>query len=92
MISQFLRCGTSIGANTHEAQYAQGTKDFISKLEKLYIDKKRTEAPSFFYLVLKNSTLEGKPKGSDASAGNKGGGHSAAASATGDFGNRLCFG
>ena len=33
LINQLLRCGTSIGANVHEAQYAQGTKDFISKLE-----------------------------------------------------------
>ena len=33
LIRQFLRCGTSIGANIHEAQYAQGKKDFISKLE-----------------------------------------------------------
>ena len=33
LINQLLRCGTSIGANIHEAQYAQGTKDFISKLE-----------------------------------------------------------
>ena len=31
--NQLLRSGTSIGANVHEAQYAQGTKDFISKLE-----------------------------------------------------------
>ena len=31
--NQLLRSGTSIGANLHEAQYAQGTKDFISKLE-----------------------------------------------------------
>ena len=30
---QILRSGTSIGANIHEAQYAQGKKDFISKLE-----------------------------------------------------------
>ena len=30
---QLLRSGTSIGANIHEAQYAQGTKDFISKFE-----------------------------------------------------------
>ena len=30
---QLLRSGTSIGANLHEAQYAQGTKDFISKFE-----------------------------------------------------------
>lgn len=33
LINQLLRSGTSIGANLHEAQYAQGTKDFISKLE-----------------------------------------------------------
>lgn len=33
LISQLLRSGTSIGANIHEAQYAQGKKDFISKLE-----------------------------------------------------------
>ena len=32
LINQHLRCGTSVGANVHEAQYAQGTKDFISKL------------------------------------------------------------
>ena len=31
--NQLLRSGTSIGANNHEAQYAQGTSDFISKLE-----------------------------------------------------------
>ena len=33
LINQLLRCSTSVGANVHEAQYAQGTKDFISKLE-----------------------------------------------------------
>ena len=33
LINQVLRSATSIGANLHEAQYAQGTKDFISKLE-----------------------------------------------------------
>ena len=33
LINQLLKCGTSVGANIHEAQYAQGTKDFISKLE-----------------------------------------------------------
>lgn len=29
---QLLRCGTSIGANVEEAQAAQSTRDFISKL------------------------------------------------------------
>ena len=33
IINQLLRSGTSVGANIHEAQYAQGTKDFISKFE-----------------------------------------------------------
>ena len=33
LVNQLLRSGTSIGANIHEAQYAQGRKDFISKLE-----------------------------------------------------------
>lgn len=31
--NQIGRSGTSIGANIHEANYAQGRKDFISKLE-----------------------------------------------------------
>ena len=33
LVNQLLKAGTSIGANIHEAQYAQGAKDFISKLE-----------------------------------------------------------
>ena len=33
LTSQLLRAGTSVGANIHESKYAQGTKDFISKLQ-----------------------------------------------------------
>ena len=33
LVNQLIRSGTSIGANIHEAQYAQGSKDFISKFE-----------------------------------------------------------
>ena len=33
MLDQLARAGTSVGANIHEAQYAQSKKDFISKLE-----------------------------------------------------------
>ena len=33
LINQLLRSSTSIGANLHEAQYAQSTNDFISKFE-----------------------------------------------------------
>lgn len=32
LISQFLRAGTSIGANIREAFYAQGKADFVAKL------------------------------------------------------------
>ena len=31
--NQLLRCSSSIGANVHEAKYAQSRLDFISKLE-----------------------------------------------------------
>ena len=33
LVNQLLRSATSIGANVHEAQYAQSKNDFISKLE-----------------------------------------------------------
>ena len=33
LINQLVRSATSIGANLHEAQYAQSTNDFISKFE-----------------------------------------------------------
>lgn len=32
MSNQLLRCGTSIGANVYEAQYASSKKDFANKL------------------------------------------------------------
>ena len=32
MSKQLLRCGTSIGANVREGQYAQSKKDFISNM------------------------------------------------------------
>ena len=33
MVDQLARAGTSVGANIHEAQYAQSKRDFIAKLE-----------------------------------------------------------
>jgi four helix bundle protein len=33
LANQLLRSGTSIGANVHEANYAQSRSDFISKLQ-----------------------------------------------------------
>ena len=32
MTDQLARAGASVGANIHEAQYAQSKKDFIAKL------------------------------------------------------------
>ena len=33
LVNQFIRCGTSIGANIHEANYASSKADFINKLQ-----------------------------------------------------------
>ena len=33
MVDQLARAGTSVGANIHEAQYAQSKADFIAKLQ-----------------------------------------------------------
>ena len=38
--NQLLRSGTSIGANLHEAQYAQGIKDFMRRIDKVGIQWK----------------------------------------------------
>ena len=43
LVNQLLRAATSIGANVHEAQYAQSTKDFISKLEIALKEANETE-------------------------------------------------
>lgn len=32
-VNQLVRCSSSVGANVHEAKYAQSKADFISKLE-----------------------------------------------------------
>ena len=32
-VNQLLRCSSSIGANLHEAKYAQSNADFINKME-----------------------------------------------------------
>ena len=55
LISQLLRCSTSIGANVHEAQYAQGIKDFISKLEIAL--KECNESDYWLELLLETNSL-----------------------------------
>ena len=56
MINQLLRCGTSVGANIHEAQYAQGTKDFISKFEIAL--KEYNESEYWLELFFETNSLE----------------------------------
>lgn len=63
MTDQLARAGTSVGANIHEAQYAQSKKDFIAKLEialkesnetsywlKLLHETKRIDTPTYQYV------------------------------------------
>lgn len=49
---QVLRSGTSIGALTREAQYAQSIKDFINKLS---IALKEANETEYWILLLKDS-------------------------------------
>ncbi len=42
-VNQLLRCSSSIGANLHEAKYAQSRADFISKLEISLKESSETE-------------------------------------------------
>ena len=60
LINQLLRCGTSVGANVHEAQYAQGTKDFISKLEIAL--KECNESEYWLELLYETNSLEESSK------------------------------
>ena len=55
LINQLLRSGTSVGANVHEAQYAQGTKDFISKFEIAL--KECNESEYWLELLLETNSL-----------------------------------
>ena len=56
MIDQLGRSGTSIGANIHEAQYAQSRKDFISKLEIAL--KESNETSYWLKLLLKTRRID----------------------------------
>ena len=54
--SQIGRSGTSIGANIREAQYAQGKKDFISKLEIAL--KEASETGYWLELLLRTNYID----------------------------------
>jgi four helix bundle protein len=49
MSKQLLRCGTSIGANAHEAMYGQSKADFASKLN---ISLKEASETSYWIVIL----------------------------------------
>ena len=51
---QFVRCGTSIGANISEGQGAQSTPDFIAKL---HISLKEAREAAYWLLVLYRSDI-----------------------------------
>ena len=55
--NQIGRAGTSIGANIHEAQYAQGKADFISKLQ---IALKEANETSYWLLLLEKTSIINK--------------------------------
>ncbi|MBQ8249426.1 MAG: four helix bundle protein [Clostridia bacterium] len=56
MTDQLARAGTSIGANIHEAQYAQSKKDFVSKLEIAL--KESNEASYWLKLMFETSRID----------------------------------
>ena len=49
MSKQLLRCGTSIGANIHEAYYASSKADFINKMQ---IALKEASETEYWLIVL----------------------------------------
>ena len=54
--NQIGRSGTSIGANIHEAQFAQGRKDFVSKLEIAL--KEANETGKWLEMLLKTDYID----------------------------------
>ena len=71
--NQLIRCSSSIGANVHEARYAQSKADFISKLEialkesseteywlELIYRKNKIDEPTYKVLLNKCGTIRRK--------------------------------
>jgi len=49
MSKQLLRCGTSVGANAHEARHGQSRKDFLAKM---YIAFKEVAETEYWLILL----------------------------------------
>ena len=52
MSKQLLRCGTSIGANAHEAHNGQSSKDFLAKM---YIALKEATETEYWLTLLERT-------------------------------------
>ena len=72
-VNQLLKCSSSIGANLHEAKYAQSRADFINKLEialkesyeteywlELLLRKTKIDEPTYRNLINKCGTIRRK--------------------------------
>ncbi len=72
-INQLLRCSSSVGANIHEAKYAQSRADFINKFEialkecfeteywlELLFRKNKIDTDTYKYLINKCGTIRRK--------------------------------
>ena len=83
-VNQLLRCSSSIGANLHEAKYAQSKADFINKLEialkesfeteywlELLFRKKKIDETTYKSLTNKCGTIRRKLIASVTTAKNK---------------------
>ncbi len=56
MSKQLLRCGTSVGANIHEAKYAISRADFIAKM---HIALKECSETEYWFEILKRTGYMG---------------------------------
>lgn len=84
-VNQLLRCSSSVGANLHEAKYAQSKADFINKLEialkesfeteywlELLYRKSKIDEITYKGLINKCGTIRRKLIASVTTAKNKG--------------------
>lgn len=55
MSKQLLRCGTSVGANVHEASNGQSSKDFLAKMYIAF--KEATETEYWLKLLLRTEYI-----------------------------------
>ncbi len=55
MTDQLARAGTSVGANIHEAQYAQSKRDFVAKLE---IALKESNETSYWLKLMSDKRID----------------------------------